>query len=195
MPDKKSDVRVITPIFRVSFPHIIEPRVPPQGGKAKYGVMAVFSPKEFDDQEKARFQDMVRIANEVSIAKFGKPLNQLPGNFKKPFHRGDEKENYGFTADQVFTNLTSHYKPGVAGANGKKIEHPDAETLYPGCYARASVNAYGYDNQGKGIALGLQNLMFVKHGERLDNRVEASADFEAFASGADDLGLDDMIPF
>lgn len=172
-------------------------------GRPKYGVMAVFVPTEFAKDsdlaraEKLKWEAMVRIANEASIKKFQKPLGQLPPNFKKPWHRGDEKAEYGFDATMVYTNITSHMKPGIVFSDGKtKITDP--EKFYPGCYARASVNAYGYDNSGKGVAFGLNNLMFVKDGERLDNSVDAAVEFgemgvesDPFATtGAeDDLGL------
>lgn len=197
--------RVVTPLFRVSFPHVFEaqPSMTP-GGKPKFGVMAVFTPADFAKDtdfaklEKQRWDEMIRLANEASMAKFKKPLAQLPPNFKKPFHRGDEKAEYGFDASQVYTNITSHMKPGLVGADGKtKIE--DATKFYAGCYARASVNAYGFDNQGKGVAFGLNNLMFVKDGERLDNVIDAAVEFgdmgeatDPFATAssvADDLGL------
>ena len=71
--------------------------------------------------------------------------------------------------------------------NFKLIE--DREAFYPGCYARASVTAYAYDNVSKGVAFGLSNLMFVKDGERLDSRTDPTEDFGEAPLGdsADDL--------
>lgn len=192
---KKDTSRVITPVFRVSFPHVFEaqPSMTP-GGKSKFGVMALFSPKEFTDGERALWDAMKRIANEASIAKFKKALNELPPNFKRPWHRGDEKAEYGFTAEQIYTNITSHMRPGIVAADGKTpiLTLDQMPTIYPGCYARASVNAYGYDNSGKGVAFGLNNLMFVRDGERLDNKVDAAVEFgdmgEAIPAS---VGMDD----
>lgn len=194
--DKKSDARVFTPPFRVSYPYVFQPAPPNKDNPTaprKYRVMAIWTPKEFSPEDLDLFKGMLRIANEASIKKFGKPLNELPGNFKKPFHKGDEKAEQGWTAENIFANISSEFKPGIVASDGK-TPVLDAQGFYAGCYARASVNAYGYDRGGgKGVSLGLQNLMFVKHGERLDNRIEAAADFEAFAGkGGDDLGLDDL---
>jgi len=205
--EEKKINRLITPIFRVSFPHLLEPQPPMSGtGKPKFGVMAVWTPAEFAKDgdfakaEKAKWEAIIGLANEASLKKFQKTLNQLPPNFKKPFHRGDEKAEYGFTAAQIYTNITSHIKPGCVLNDGKtKIADKDlVAKIYAGCYCRASVNAYGYDNQGKGVAFGLNNIMFVKDGERLYNVVDAAVEFaeygevvDPFATTTpeDDLGL------
>lgn len=181
MSDKET-TRIITPVFRVSFPHVFVPQdAMSEEGKAKFGVMAVFTPGEFSPEDKTRWQAMIGIANDAAMKKFKKALKELPPNFKKPFHRGDEKAEYGFTDQMIFTNITSHIKPGIVASDGK-TKITDDQAFYPGCYARASVNAFAFDKKGgKGVAFGLNNLMFVKDGERLDNRVEAEKEFEDFA--------------
>lgn len=182
MAEKKDNPRVITPVFRVSFPHVFIPQDPMSAeGKPKYGVMALFSPKEFSPEETVLWQKMIALANDASMKKFQKILKDLPPNFKKPFHRGDEKAEYGFTSDQIYVNITSHIMPGIVASDGK-TKIIDQNSFYPGCYARASVNAFGFDKKGgKGVAFGLNNLMFVKDGERLDNRIEAEKEFEDFS--------------
>lgn len=193
--------RIITPIWRLSFPHFITPQASQTpGGTAKFGNMAVFSPKEFDDADKKRWADMLRIMNEASLKKFQLAYKDLPGNYKKPLHRGDEKSKYGFTKDMLFCNITSKLRPGFVKKDGRTkvtLESEIEAIFYPGCYCRASVNAFGYNkNGGVGIAFGVNNIMFAKHGERLDNRIEADEEFadlgEEEVVVSDDLGLGEL---
>lgn len=176
-PNKAKEKSIVTPIFRVSFPHAFEPHSM-DGGAPKYGVTAVFDKKKFSDKDKQRWAAMEALANEVSMAKFKKRIKELPANFKKPIRDGAEKEGLdGFGPGLVFTNLTTKFKPGVIDKDGKTKIIDDPEAFYPGCYARATVTCYGYDNKGKGIAFGLMNLQKLGDGARLDSRTDAEDDF------------------
>ncbi len=56
----------------------------------------------------------------------------------------------------------------------------DNDKFYSGCYVHIQVNPYPYKNSGNsGVGWGLQNVMFVEDGDRLDGRRTAD---EAFAS-------------
>jgi len=195
-------VKVITPVFRVCFPNVFRPR--PQKnddgteGAPKYGVTAVWDPKRIAAiaAEQKRWDAMMRIADEAAMEMFKKPLSKLPANFKRPIRDGAEKEHLdGFGPGLVFASLTSKMKPGIVAADGvTPIE--DEEGFYPGCYARASVVAYAYDNKGKGVAFGLNNLMFVRDGERLDSRTDAADDFKDLGEEPEDLEeLEEADPF
>ena len=175
--------KLITPVFRVSFPNVFEASSY-QGGPPKYGVTAVFDPDSFSAADKKRWAAMQKLANDAAIAEFGKPLDKLPANVKRPLRDGEEKaELEGFGEGLQFASLTTKFKPEILDTD-RESNIIDAEDFYPGCYARASVNAYGYDNVGKGVAFGLMSLMKVKDGDRLDNRTSAADDFA-------DLGEED----
>jgi hypothetical protein len=51
-------------------------------------------------------------------------------------------------------------------------------TLYPGCYARASVNPFA-NAQWKSISIGLNHLQKLGDGERLDGVTSAGDDFRS----------------
>lgn len=200
---------IITPVFRLSFPHMFAAWKGENANaeaKAKYGGMAIFTPAEMDIKDKGLWSGMIGLANEASNKMFGKPLKELPPNFKKPFHRGDEKAEYGMTDKQIFTNLTSHVRPEIRMPDGvtklpdfcKKNGKTVDEIIFAGIYCRASVNAFAYNKGGgKGVAFGLNGLLYVKSGERLDNRALTDEEFEDYIdpdfTGAidsgDDLGL------
>lgn len=182
--------KVSTPIFRVSFPSVFEASSY-EGGAPKFSVCAVFTPALFTPNDKLLWAAMQALGDEVSVEKFKKKLAQLPANFKKPFRDGEEKADLeGFGAGKVFCNLSSKMRPGIIDRDRTIITNP--EDFYPGCYARATITAYAYDNVGKGVAFGLQNLQKIKDGDRLDSRTDAQDDFgddvdDAWLEGDDPL--------
>lgn len=178
---------LITPIFRVSFPHVYEARAAMGEGDPKYGLTAVFDRKNFSTKDKERWEVMQALANEVTMAKFKKKLKDLPANFKKPVRDGAEKEGLaGFGPGLLFANLTSKFKPGIVDKDGKTKIIDDNEAFYPGCYARATITCYAYENKGKGVAFGLSNLQKVADGARLDSRTDPEDDFEGEEISAED---------
>ncbi len=191
MSQKEKKSSIITPVFRLSYPWFVKAQPPkPPATVGKFGCMCIFSPAEFDEADKDRWRIMAQAANAASQKLFQLPLAQLPPNHKRPFHRGDEKADQGLTKEQFFINVSSSVRPGLLKRDAKTKVVTDAEIaeiFYPGCYVRATVNAFPYNkNGGKGVAFGLNNVMFYKKGERLDNRVSAEEEFA-------DLGEDDTI--
>lgn len=174
-----------TPVFRVSFPKVFEAESF-NGGAAKFSVAAVWDPSKFTAAEKAQWQAIIDLCDEVSMERFKKKMGQLPANFKKAIRDGAEKAGLaGYGEGKLFSNLSSKMKPGLIDRFGAPITNSD--DFYPGCYARASVSAYAYDQGGgKGVALGLQNLLKVADGERLDSRTDANEDFNASEDADDD---------
>ena len=63
-------------------------------------------------------------------------------------------------------------------ATGKAIRLGEDE-VYSGCYARVSINFYGFNAAGnRGIACGLGNIQKIADGERLGGGSTAEEDFE-----------------
>lgn len=179
--------KLLTPVFRVSFPSVFEASSY-EGGAPKFSVCAVWEPAKFTAKDKELWKAMQDLADKVSVDKFKKKLAALPANFKKPFRDGEEKADLvGFGAGKIFSNLSSKMRPGLIFLDRTPITDP--EDFYPGCYARATITAYAYDNVGKGVALGLQNLQKIKDGERLDSRTNPEDDFGG--EGVDDQWLED----
>lgn len=79
----------------------------------------------------------------------------------------------------LFVNATSKYKPGIVDRNGREIIDPDV--FYPGCYGRAQLNLFPYDNMGnQGIGVGLNHVQKVKDGPNLSGRQSAGDVFKNF---------------
>lgn len=191
---------LLTPRFRVAFPQVNEPKVFAPGQKGRYSCVALFTPAEFTEKDKAKWQALIAACNKVSIETFKKPMKDLDRSvYKTPFHKGEEKEQYaGFGPGVIFFTMSAYNrKPGIIDLSGAAVDPSD---FYPGCYARASVNPFT-NTQWKSISIGMNNLRKLADGERLDGATSAEEDFgyepEEFAGdefagadGTDDLGIE-----
>lgn len=172
MPEKTEIKKVTTPEFRVSFPAVFEPSGM-QGQEKKYSVTMLFDKKAQATPEYKALVDLIRHAVEE---KFPDPAKR-PKGLKNPLRNGSEKELDGY-ADTMFCTARSKTKPGLVDAQLQVIISP--EEFYAGCYARATVNAFYYDQAGnKGVGLGLQNLQKLRDGEPFSGRSKAEDDFGA----------------
>lgn len=172
--------RYVTPVFRLSFPALFEASSY-DGGPAKYGLSAVWTPSKFSDADKKRWKALMGALDAKSKEAFKKAWKDLPANIKRGIRDGAEKADLeGYGEGTKFANVTTKMRPGVIDASKNPIgpEEGNTDDVYPGCYCRATVTVYSYDNKGKGVALGLMNVQKVADGERLDSRTDAAEDFE-----------------
>lgn len=186
-----SDRKCTTPKFRVSFPWVFkaQPPMQPGNGEPKYGVSMLF---DADAQKSPQFAAMKKLAVQAAREKFGDKLKpDGKGWFvglRNPFRDGAEKPDLeGYGEGVVFASATSKMQPGLVDASLNRII--SQEEFYAGCYARATVVAYGYDKGGnKGVAFGLNNLQKLADGESFSGRVQAEDDFGPPESQADSDG-------
>lgn len=177
-----SPTKVITGIVRLSYAHIFEPSTAPGSTVAKYSG-ALIIPKS-DKATLAKINAAVEAAKEQGKAKFG---GKIPANLKLPLRDGDiDRPDDDAYANSFFLNASSGTKPGIIDLAGKTITEQDK--VYSGCYIRASINFYPFNTNGsKGIAAGLNNIMFVKDGDALSGRDNAETDFaEVLGEDAND---------
>lgn len=181
-------VKVFTPPFRVSFPSVFEPSSY-EGSAAKYSVVGLWYPSKFTAKHKALWAKLVDILDAASLEKFKRKVKDLPDSFKKGIRDGADKAHLeGYNVPGMkFATMSSRQKPGLVDKDGTPIL--SAEDFYPGCWARATVTAYAYDNKGKGIALGLHNLQKLGDDANFTGRVNAEDDF---GDNADEVWDDSM---
>jgi hypothetical protein len=181
---KKDLKKFTTPVFRISFPNLFEPRAVEgdSNSKPKYGCSAIWTPAKFTAREKELWRAILGELNKLSVKKFGKPWKELPDHIRRGIRDGASKEGMdGYGEGTRFANITSKNRPGVVAKDGETKIAPDegnADEIYPGCYCRATVQVYAYSNKGKGVAIGLRNIQKVADGPRIDNRVAAEDDFD-----------------
>lgn len=170
--------RIITPIFRLSFPHVFKPYQKRPEDEPSYLITMLY-PKETD------LKPLAELARKAVAAKWG---NNVPKNLRKPFRDGDERAlDYPEMEGMTVVSAKSKMPPGVVDASLQKIISPDE--LYPGCWCRASVTAYAYGGKGTpyrpGVAFGLINIQKVKDDDPFWVRVDPASEFEALESQPD----------
>jgi len=168
---------LLTPTFRVAFPEVAEPKMFAPGQKGRYSCVALFTPSEFTDKDKAKWAALIGACNKVSTETFKKPMKELNRSvYKTPFQKGDEKGQYaGFSAGVIFFTMSAYARrPSILSIDG--VTPLDPADFYPGCYARASVNPSA-NRQWKSISIGMNHLQKLGEGERLDGATSAAEDF------------------
>jgi hypothetical protein len=185
----KNETKVVTGKVRLSYANIFEPKSI-NGSDPKYSVSLII-PKAEKQQIKV-IEEAIENAKQRDKTKLVNKSGKIPANIKTPLRDGDEDrpddENY---ADCYFINANSTKAPAVVGlkkdiATGKAIPL-GSDDVYSGCYARVSVNFYGFNTNGNiGIACGLGNIQKVDDGERLGGGSSAEDDFEFEEVDAED---------
>lgn len=172
----ENSTKVVTAKVRFSYVNVHEAKSI-KGSDPKYSLSLIIS--KSDKKTLADIKAAIEQAKKDGVSKFG---GKVPANLKLPLRDGDlerpEDEAY---KDSYFINANSKDKPGIVDKSLKPIL--DQSEFYSGCYGRASINFYAFNQNGnKGIACGLQNLQKLSDGEPLSGRSRAEDDF----STADD---------
>lgn len=180
MNKEKMDItkkKCLTPKFRVSYPAVFEAKSF-QNQPAKFSIVCIFD-------KKTDLKDLKRAAANAALEKFG-PKEKWPKNLRLPFRDGDtERGDTPGYENSIFITASSKQRPGVVDKSLNEIISED--DFYAGCYARATLIAFAYDQMGnKGISFSLQNIQKMEEGERFGGRREASTEFEKIDDGSDD---------
>lgn len=167
-----------TPTFRVSYPNVFKAKRNDLNGQDEFSIVALFKKGEDLSALKAAAQKAI-------VDKWGPDKEKWPKNLRSPFRDQAERAKdvdgkrilpAGHEEGAIFLNLKSKQRPGVVDQNVQDII--DESQFYAGCFARASVNAFAYDQKGnRGVSFGLGNIQKVKDGEPLGNRARPEADF------------------
>lgn len=175
--------RVVTPTARLSFPALFEPKAMEEGGKAQYSCELIF-------EKGADLTALKAAAREAMEAKWPDPKNR-PKNIKSPFRDGSDREGKKGYENCTFIGARSKDKPQVVvGPN--RAECTNQSDVYGGCYVRASVTAFAYDQAGnRGVSFALNNVWKIKDGEPFGNRRTAEQDFEDVEMDAEAFGGDE----
>lgn len=170
---------VTTPPFRVSYPNLFQPKKNELNGKDEYSVVALF-PKDADlSKLKAAAQDAI-------VKKWGPDKAKWPQNLRTPFRDQGERAKDGklpggYEAGAIYLNLKSSMRPGIVGPDVQPIM--DQTEIYAGCWARALVNVYAYDQKGnRGVSFSLQHIQKLKDGDPLGGRMRVEDAFTPVAS-------------
>lgn len=164
---------------RCSYLHWAEPKETPSGD-LKFSVSLLIP--EDDKENLAFIQTAIKeaIKKGVDDNKFSRAQSK---SLRLPLRNGTEEHESGARGKEYdghfFLNANSNRQPGVVDEKRQPII--DVNDFYSGCYCHAHVNFFPYNTAGnRGIGVGLNNLMKVKDGDRLDGRKSAEDAFSEF---------------
>lgn len=167
-----SPTHVVTGMIRFSYANVFEARSMEEGQKPKFSTAILIDKK--DKTTLAKIEKAIKAA--IEKGKEEKWKGKIPGNLKLPLRDGDEeKPDDPVYEGKMFLNASNYNKPGIVDENLNEIL--DKDEFYSGCYGRASINFYPYDNISKGVAAGLNNVQKLKDGEPLSGGTSAEEDF------------------
>ena len=128
--EKAKGVQVVTPRFRVTFPHVYQPTQFEGKGPFNYSCGMLYDSNI----------DLSRLEKAISDAKvacFGKDKTKWP-ECKSPFKDGNDSPYDGY-ADKIVLSAKALRKPGVIDADKQPISE-ESDEFYAGCYARAQLS-------------------------------------------------------
>lgn len=173
-----SATQITTGKVRFSYCNLFAPRAINEGDQEKYSVTLLI-PKS-DKATLQKIADAIEAAKAAYAAKHsGK---QLPSKLKTTLHDGDgERPNGGDFSEECHgcyvITVSSKNKPVIVDAQKLPITEP--QELFSGCYGRAIINFYVYDNSGnKGVSAGLNGIMKLHDGEPLGGGIVTDEDWD-----------------
>lgn len=178
--------KLITPEFRGSFVHILEPHAikAAPGEKQPEPRFQITIPI---DKKDPFWKKVDKLIEETAVAKWGK----VPAKLKNPKKDGDAVDDDGNKRPEFegrwSIQASSKNKPGIVDASLQPII--DANEIYSGAWFRASIRAYAWEHPtgGKGVSIALDNVMKIRDDEAFSGRSKAEDDFADFASSDDSM--------
>jgi len=86
----------------------------------------------------------------------------------------------------IWCVATTKQKPQIVQPDARTYIQDDEAAFYAGCWAKAILNPFAYEGDGKGVTFGLGNLQKVRDDDPFSGRPPAADQFEPVETGADD---------
>lgn len=177
MAKEKNPFKVVTGKCRISYAHIKEPNSFDEGGEKKYSVTLLI-PK--DSPDVAKIKAAIKAAYEANKESMFKGLPLSSPKMWNPLRDGDEhlEENPDRTEYEgcYFLKASSKSQPQVFDIDKQEIF--DLDEVYSGCYCRAVIVCYPFNNKSKGHGFYLNSLMKIEDGERLGGFTASADDYD-----------------
>ncbi len=168
---------ITTGKVRASYAHVFQPHAAPGSSDARYSITLLI-PKT-DTVTLNAIYGAIELAKQAGVQKtFG---GVMPPVINTPIYDGDGTRPNGEPFGEecrghMVLRASSREQPSVVDLNVQPILNP-AE-LYSGCYIRASLDFFAYNQSGnRGIGCGLNAVQKIEDGEPLTSRVTAAEAF------------------
>lgn len=173
--------KVVTGKVRFSFVNVFEAKAFGENQTPKYSVMLLIPKSDVGTIDRMR-KAIDAAAEKGKTTKFG---GKIPTVLKTTLKDADVDTNqdgdvfadiWDYAKNHYIINVSSKIAPQIVDADRNPIINP--VDFYSGCYGRASINFFAYNNNGnKGISAGLGNLQKLEDGEPLGGITSAEQDF------------------
>lgn len=156
--------RLTSPRARLAFTQQLFKPKSFQGGTPKFGCTLLFDAAA---QKTPEWAAMLDAAQEALKDKFGAKIGKM--RLKSPFLKGDDFPHLAGFPGHLFLRVSTEYAPNFVDKRNVAFDPGELQSeIYSGCYARATLNTYAYDQQGNaGVAFGLGNIQKLGDGDRL----------------------------
>ena len=183
--------RMITPEFRVSYPHVFKAQAPKPNDTPKYSITMLF-PKDQDlmglAPDGTTKRSLKRIIKNAKVAEWGEDKEEWPDEIESPVNDGDSKkhaEKDGYEGHWAIKATSSEdQRPTVVGPD--MTELTQTADLYPGCYARAFVFARVWEYMGKtGVHFIVDHVQKLRDGKPFGGKIPVDQVFSPVESEED----------
>lgn len=183
---KKTDTNIRIGECRFGYVNMLTPKAN-KAGEMKYSLQ-ILIPKA-NTQAKQFIDEAIEAAKQKGVYTRWNGKMPVPAKLKLPLRDGDEEYPDDDTYKGMwFMNASSSEKnkPGVRVLeNGQMYEALDTDDCYSGMWGAVTVNMYPFNNDGStGIAVGVNNLLKTRDGDRLAGGTSADSDFADLTSGS-----------
>lgn len=184
-------------LVRFSYANVWEPvlmKNAKPGDKPRYSVAVLIDKKHKPLIEQVNKLIEEAIKKGLSKGTITEAMVKHP-SFKNPLHDGDAEAAMHADGSKDYLKGYMFFNSGADEKRQPAIVDKFAQPImnrndfYSGCYGVIDVSPYAYNNQGRGVSLGLNSLMKREDGERLDGRISAEV---AFADYVDEMSGDDL---
>lgn len=174
---KKDSQRVVTPVFRVSFPRVFKAEAF-EDQAPKFSCTLLF-------KASTDLTPLKKAVHAAKVAAWGADKAKWPKNLRSPFRDGNEKEDLEGYKGMIYVTASNKHRPEVVDKNLEPITE-ESDEFYAGCQARAALRAFTYDTKGnKGVSFSLESLQKVGEGERFSGRQKAEDVFDKVSDDSD----------
>lgn len=173
--------KVVTGKVRFSFVNLFEPRAFGENTDPKYSVMLLIPKTDIATIDRMKKAIDAAVTKSLATKFNGKRPAQVKNTLK------DADVDTDMDGEVLSTkwpeakgcyviSVSSRTAPQIVDANLNPIIDPTE--VYSGCYGRASINFFAYNNNGnKGVSAGLNNVQKLEDGTPLGGVTTAEQDF------------------
>lgn len=206
-----------SPVIRVSYAFVFEPRSQNEGGTKKYTMTLML--EKGNPEHEAFLKKYVASMEDVLVKHWPnadtRPEYPLVGDTFSAVKDGDTTRNKKgsllskadpYYAGHYLIRATNTKKPRVVQLiNGKLHNIVDSEKIYGGCWCQVSINCYAFETGGnEGITNGLNGVLFVKDDDAFGGGMASAEEMfgaemadasDPFAGGSSSAASEDEMLF